>query len=188
MQCQYRINSSLLTKDKQKSILESIRWCWTDSSILKRLVINIMRQNYNVLLIPFFKTNDEIKFCIFKRSDLKIWQFVAGGGEGQESIFDSALRELEEETGIKSNYKSLFKLESMASVIIAHFPELANLPQYVIPVYSFSYCVENLKINLSKEHVKYMWLSYEEAFELLHFDLDKTALWELNQRIKKDDF
>lgn len=125
MQCQYRINSSLLTKDKQKSILESIRWCWTDSSILKRLVIKIMRQNYNVLVIPVFKTNDEIKFCIFKRSDLKIWQFVAGGGEGQESIFDSALRELEEETGIKSNYKSLFKLESMASVIIAHFSELA---------------------------------------------------------------
>ena len=41
-------------------------------------------------------------------------------------------------------------------------------------------------IELSEEHLDYKWVTYNQAMELLHFDLDKTALWELEMRIKNN--
>ena len=39
-----------------------------------------MRAAYNVLVLPFLYDGGNILYCIFKREDLNIWQFIAGGG------------------------------------------------------------------------------------------------------------
>ena len=44
--------------------------------------------------------------------------------------------------------------------------------------------VEGQKIVLSREHTEFRWLVFEKAIELLKFESDKTALWELDQRLK----
>jgi hypothetical protein len=39
------------------------------------------RAPFQVLVIPFRRSADgELEFCLLKRSDMGIWQFVAGGG------------------------------------------------------------------------------------------------------------
>ena len=35
-----------------------------------------MRAPYNVLVLPFCRTSDDILYCILKRKDLGIWQFT----------------------------------------------------------------------------------------------------------------
>lgn len=37
------------------------------------------------------------------------------------------------------------------------------------------------------ENKLYKWVSFDEAYEKLKFDSNKTALWELNQRLLKSD-
>jgi len=38
---------------------------------------------------------------------------------------------------------------------------------------------------LSHEHTEYKWVDYETAREMLKYDSNRTALWELNKRIKQ---
>jgi dATP pyrophosphohydrolase len=40
-------------------------------------------------------------------------------------------------------------------------------------------------MSLSHEHTKYEWLDYERAREVLRYDSNKVALWELDRRIRK---
>lgn len=118
---------------------------------------------------------------------MKIWQFIAGGGELGESYKESALREFSEETGIQTCEDKLIALDAMSTVRINNFPELLSTNKYVIPVHCFAYPADSIKITLSREHTEYRWVEYDEAMKLLNFDLDKTALWELSQRIKRND-
>jgi dATP pyrophosphohydrolase len=55
---------------------------------------------------------------------------------------------------------------------------------YVIPQYCFGVSTSQFDINLSNEHSAYGWFLYEQAHQILKFDANKTALWELNQRLK----
>ena len=59
------------------------------------------RARYQVLVIPYCITDGQVRFCAFRRKDLDIWQFIAGGGEDEDaSIIESARREAFEEAGI----------------------------------------------------------------------------------------
>ena len=62
------------------------------------------RAKYQVLVIPFFMKESKIQYCVFRRSDIGIWQFIAGGGENDDSsVIESAKREALEEAGIPMN-------------------------------------------------------------------------------------
>ena len=56
---------------------------------------------------------------------------------------------------------------------------------YVVYEYAFGVLIFDEEIQLSEEHEKYKWVSYDEAIELLKYDSNKTALFELNERMKK---
>ena len=64
------------------------------------------RAKYQVLVIPYHVENGNVKYCIFKRNDMKVWQFIAGGGEDEdETIIISAKREAYEEANIGMDCK-----------------------------------------------------------------------------------
>jgi dATP pyrophosphohydrolase len=46
---------------------------------------------------------------------------------------------------------------------------------------------DDFTIAISREPTAYRWLSYEEAVKLLRWDSNKTALWELNERLRRGD-
>lgn len=51
------------------------------------------RAKYQVLVIPYIIKNESIKYAVYHRSDMEIWQFIAGGGEDGETPLQSAKRE-----------------------------------------------------------------------------------------------
>lgn len=54
---------------------------------------------------------------------------------------------------------------------------------YVIPEYTFGFeCKDDIK--LSREHTEFVWLNYDEALKKLKWDSNRTALYELNCRLK----
>ena len=55
--------------------------------------------------------------------------------------------------------------------------------RYVIPEYAFGVDAAGCEIAISNEHRTWDWLSYVDALAILRFDSNRTALWELNQRL-----
>ena len=145
-----------------------------------------MRAPFQILAIPY-RREAGYRFCVFHRSDIDQWQFVAGGGEDAETPLQAAIREIKEETGVTA--QSVLPLTSMAYVpanVIAerhrkHWPK----DTYVIPEYAFAFACDG-DICLSDEHVGCEWLSYGEAMQRLCWDSNRTALYELNCRLRAE--
>ncbi len=140
-----------------------------------------MRAPFQILAIPYKITNNTPLYCIFHRADLRQWQFIAGGGENEETPLEAAKREAFEESGVKSgNWKKLKSLSYLPATVI-HEKHRKNwdADTYVIPEYTFGFeCTEN--VSLSSEHTEYIWTTYEEAVKKLKWDSNRTALYELN--------
>ena len=163
------------------------------------------RAPFQVLVIPFRRTPEGIRYALFKRHliemvDLKLdgtgnapleqlnagfWQPVAGGGEDNETPEEAARREAFEEAGIHGDLR-LIRLDTVSSIPVVHFPDRDHWgPEiHVIPEYSFGIEVENEEISLCDEHTEYQWLNYSDAYARVRFDSNRTALWELNRRLE----
>lgn len=143
-----------------------------------------MRAPFQILAIPYRLTDAAPLFCVFHRSDFDQWQFLAGGGEDDETPLEAAKREAFEEGGIQS--KNWIELNSLcylpACVIQENHRQAWPKDTFVIPEYTFGVgCTE--EIALSQEHTAYVWLPYEAATEKLKWDSNRTALYELNSRL-----
>ena len=142
-----------------------------------------MRAPFQILAIPYRRVAD-LQFCVLRRADVDQWQFVAGGGEDNETPIEAAIREISEETGIKTD--SITKLTSMAYVPADVISECHRKywakDTFVLPEYQFAFeCIPDIR--LSDEHLDCEWLSYRDAMLYLTWDSNKTALYELNCRL-----
>lgn len=143
-----------------------------------------MRAEHQVLVLGYIKSGI-IKYLVMEREDLRIWQFVSGGGESDEIPVESASREFLEETG--KDIDGFIKLDTMASIPAYFFKEHRNKSDlYVVPEFSFAVELFDEKIKLSDEHISYKFLPYEECREMLKYDSNRTALYELNERLKRE--
>lgn len=143
------------------------------------------RQPAQVLVIPYKRSNDSIEYCLLKRSDGNYWQFVSGGVEGSETPLEAARREANEEAGIPIKSK-IIQLDSSCSVPANIFPDWQQWPKgtYIVTEHAFGVEILNESIKLSDEHTDYQWKTFDEAVTLLKYDSNKTALWELSQRLQ----
>ncbi|ROR26877.1 dATP pyrophosphohydrolase [Vibrio crassostreae] len=141
-----------------------------------------MRAPFQVLVFPYQMVNNKPCYLIARRSDNGVWQVVSGGGEGNESIQESAERELFEETKLIGLNWQL--LDSMCMLPKTYYAGNQNWNdhRYVIPEYCFSVQVKTEPC-LSNEHKQYRWCYYKEAKEILEYDSNRIALWEANQRL-----
>ena len=144
------------------------------------------RAPFNVIVIPFRKVQDErFEYAIFKRSDGGYWQPIAGGGEDSESPIEAAKREAYEEARIPLTAE-FYPLDTLSYVPTYHFAARQEWPKdlYVIPSYCFATDALEVELIISHEHTAYKWVDYTEADSLLHWDDNKTALWELSERLR----
>lgn len=144
------------------------------------------RAPYNVLVYLYRRTGDgTFEYALFKRADLGFWQGVTGGGEDDETPIEAARRETREETGL-SPVASFLQLDTVEPIPAYHFghSQLWGEDVYIVPQYAFGVEVKDEQLILSPEHTAYRWLRYAEAYRLLEFDGNRTALWELNQRLR----
>lgn len=114
-----------------------------------------MRAPFQILAIPYQWINGVPFYCVLHRSDCDQWQFIAGGGENQETTEEATKREIFEESGI--SVQDIICLKSMC-----HIP-----------------------IVLSHEHTECVWLNYQDARKKLQWDSNKTALYKLNCRLSE---
>ncbi len=143
-----------------------------------------MRAPFQILAIPFRHITTGLEFAVLKRSDGNYWQFVAGGGEDEESPVQAAERETKEEIGIAADGR-LLGLDSMATVPKHCFAAADCWEEiYVIPQYCFAIDAGDSELAISSEHTEVRWLSYDQAWSLLTWDSNRCALWELNERLK----
>lgn len=142
--------------------------------------------------IYLYKKNKNMtyEFAIFQRADNDLWwQGICGGVEENESLEMSARREIFEEAGIDEKLP-LYPLESKSYLPVYIFSDkiqkIWGKDRVVVPMYFFAMPYDG-PITLSDEHSDVKWLSYEAAESLVYFHDQKTALWELKERLIRDN-
>ncbi|MEK7172479.1 MAG: NUDIX pyrophosphatase [Patescibacteria group bacterium] len=142
-----------------------------------------MRAPYQVLIFPFIKEAGKYYYAIFERRDLGIWQGIAGGGEGNESPIEAARREACEEALIDKKARYI-RLASMTTIPAVNICGLKWGDIIMIPELAFGVEAPSKELKISHEHTQYLWLSYEQAIKKLKYDSNKSALYELDYRLK----
>lgn len=145
-----------------------------------------MRAPFQILAIPYRIVDGTPMYCVFHRADHDQWQFIAGGGEDNETPLAAAKRETFEEGGVHST--QWLGLKSLSYIPVTIISEMSrkhwDSSTYVIPEYTFGFeCQDDVR--LSPEHTDCVWLTYDEANQKLKWDSNRTALYELNCRLKK---
>ena len=131
----------------------------------------------------------EFEYALFQRADHGCWQAIAGGGESiasaDETPLEAARRETREETGLAPE-APFIQLQTVEPIPVTEFSARANWRPdlYVIPQYCFGVQAPAAELRLSHEHITYCWLPFPEACRLLKFDGNRTALWELDCRLR----
>jgi len=146
------------------------------------------RAPFQVLVFPYqIMPNNEIHYALFKRepSTGGYWQGIAGGGEKNETPLQAAKRESFEEAGISESNKFI-KLDCYAMIPVV---EVCGFEWgediLVIPEYCFGVNIKNEKLRLSSEHTEFMWTDYNSAKQMLFWESNKNALWELDYRLRR---
>ena len=120
-------------------------------------------------------------FLLLKRSENQmypgIWQYVTGKIEIGEKPHETAIRELQEETGLV--HSSMWTVDR-----VNHFFEAEQNRMNLIPVFGVE--VESSIINLSPEHTEYKWCSIDEGVDLLLWNQQKQGLLNFHQMITKE--
>lgn len=146
-----------------------------------------MRLPKQVLIIPYRIINEKVEYCIFKRKDRPMWQWISGGVEDfDKDNISAAKREIYEETGIPVKV-NITKLEGYTKIPVVNIVKEFKWGEdiFYAEEYSFAVNINDEKIELSEEHSEYKWTSYEDAISLLRYDSNKNSLWELNEKIKR---
>lgn len=97
-----------------------------------------------------------------------LWCQVAGGIEAEEKAWQTALREVREETGIALT-------EIWSADILEQFYEPSKECITLVPVF-VGVVPEDTEVVLNDEHDAYKWASFEEANALFSFPGQRRAM------------
>ena len=145
------------------------------------------RAPFQVLVFPYRSVSDSgYEYAVFRRADLGFWQGIAGGGEDAETPLEAAKREAFEEGGIPRQSRFL-PLDSTATIPVVDIAGylLWGDDVSVVPEHCFGVEANGLEITLSHEHLDARWVVYAAARALLKYDSNKTALRELDLRLRR---
>lgn len=122
------------------------------------------------------------EFLILKRNKNKIyehlWQGVAGKIEKDEKAWQTAIRELKEETGLDPS--NIFIADH-----VSRFYETKGDRVNLVPVFGIE--VNSKDVILSDEHVDFKWVHYADARNTLVWNGQKKGLEVVNEMILSND-
>ena len=130
----------------------------------------------------YITTDNGILFLLLKRAKTKmyehLWQGVAGKIEKGEKSWETAKRELLEETGLIP--KKMFIADH-----VSKFYEAKDDRINFVPVFGIE--VNTKEVVLSDEHSEYKWVTINEALDLLVWTGQKQAIKIVNDMILCND-
>ncbi len=146
------------------------------------------RAPFQILVMPFkLRDGADPEFAALRRRDLGVWQGFAGGGESGESPDQAARRETHEEGGLPRTMR-IYALDAHATIPTSHFSAAAKWGPEVFVILEHAFAVDctAATIRLSSEHTAIRWGDYSTIHALLEWDSNRTALWELSERLRND--
>ncbi len=130
----------------------------------------------------FRQTEDGLKFLLLKRAKTKIyehlWQGVAGKIEKGETAWETAIRELEEETGFSP--VRMFTADHVSQFYEAHKDRINLVPVFGIEV-------DQDTVRLSHEHCDYQWVDIDTAVFTLVWSGQKSGIQAVNDMVLSGD-
>ena len=119
----------------------------------------------------FRETKKGIEFLLLKRADYQVypglWQMVTGKIKENEKAYQTAIREIKEETVLTP-----LQLRVVPTVNSFYEPK----DEYICLLPVFAAIVEADKIQLSDEHTEYKWVNKAEAQKLLAWEGQRKAV------------
>ena len=122
-----------------------------------------MKQIFSAGVIIFYKKGDELEYLLLHYPSGH-WEFPKGKLEENETKEEAAVRELFEETGLKTTI-----IPGFQDSFIYHFKDFHH-EQNEKTVYFFVGEVQNKEVILSHEHHDHVWLSYHDALDRLTYE------------------
>lgn len=134
-------------------------------------------KNPNSILLIIFTTKFKV-LLLKKNSKRDLWQSVTGSMELGENPYDTALRELQEETGINKQRSDLiFDDLSHKFMIYSEWIDRYKESTYSNKEYIFSLKLnDEVSVKLSREHSSYKWVDLNDAIHLVFSWTNKAAL------------
>ena len=130
----------------------------------------------------------DVKVLLLERADHPgYWQSVTGSRDGEETLTDTAIREVGEETGLDarryllSDWKSQNIYEIYPHWRYRYPPGITYNTEHV-----FSLQLPHpVDIQLApREHLNYQWLAWQDAAEKVFSPSNRAAILELPQRMQ----
>jgi len=140
--------------------------------------------------VVFRRKNNKIYFLLLKTHEVKQdgsvhewWEFPKGVKEKKETDYQTLIREITEETGLKK----LIVLGYCGE--ITYFFRSEDSHQTVKKTVKY-YLVEakDAEVKISWEHIDFVWAPYEEAMHLLKFKNHREILKRAYDKIINKDF
>lgn len=116
--------------------------------------------------------NDDLEFLLLKRSENEkypnIWQMVTGSIDEGEKAFQTALREIKEETGLTP--QRFWVAPQVNSFYSAERDEICLIPVFAAIVNP------KLEVKISAEHSEFKWLNKNETKNHLAWKGQRNAV------------
>ncbi len=130
----------------------------------------------------FRETQNGLEFLLLKRAENEIypglWQMVNGKVEGDETAYQTALREIKEETGLHP--ERLWVVPNVNTFYSHELNAISMLPVFAAKVNGSE------KIKICEEHTDYCWYNTEEAKNLLAWEGQRHSVDLINRYHLKD--
>jgi dATP pyrophosphohydrolase len=149
----------------------------------------MFRSPFRVFVLPFRKTDFRVfEYAFFKKDYEEKWRYISGEGEINDLALKVARREAFKEAYIPiiAEYYLLKTIFAMPAYSDDH-DHYAKRDSYVMPGYYFAVDCSDIELKLSRKNTTYKWFKYDAIIKFLHELNDKTALWELNERLLHED-
>lgn len=135
-----------------------------------------MLKQHSAGIITYIKKDFEFFYLILHYTSGH-WDFPKGKLEAGETPQEAALRELTEETGLTA--KIIFGFEESLDYI---FKERGKLIEKTVTFFVGQTNKET--VTLSREHIGYLWLPYEQAYKKLTYKNAQEILKNANDFLK----
>lgn len=145
------------------------------------------KQPVSVLVVIYTVTG---KVLLLERADHPgYWQSVTGSCESGETLFETAIREVREETGLDAHQFPLGDWQSQnVYEIYPHWrhryaPGIVHNTEHVFSLE----LPEVMPIQLAaREHLNYQWPMWQDAAEKVFSPSNRAAILKVPQRIKRE--